>query len=249
MSLDDILDSQDTLLGSAFNLDPSTGRNVPIRPVLDGSLINTPLDSTKPFPTVTKPVLVTSVTQEAAFAIYSTFPNPLPEEALTPVCDDTFGEERTDVVVSSPHYAVPPAVNGSADARVQLQTIGTDYLWKCSGWTFARNWVQHGGTAYVGQFVVGASYPGNEVVPYCLTPGVVCHQDDIQIVVSLVFHFTLPLSCFLPFLFSSLALCPIPTVRSRLSLQKSRNDTKHFLTMATQMPLGLLPGPKPPIPT
>ncbi|KAH9483951.1 cAMP-regulated D2 protein [Psilocybe cubensis] len=182
MSLDDVLDSQDALLNNAFGLDPSTGRNVPIRPVLDGSVINTPLDSTKPFPTVSKPVLLTTVTQEAAFAIYSAFTTPLPEQALIPVCDDTFGEERTDVVVSSPHYAVPPGVNGTFDARVQLQTIGTDYLWKCSGWTFARNWVQHGGTAYVGQFVVGASYPGNEAVPYCLTPGVVCHQDDIQIV-------------------------------------------------------------------
>lgn len=195
LSLDTILDTQDDLLGNAFNLDPATGRNVPIRPVLDGSLITAPLDSTGPFPTVTKPVLVTSVTQEAAFAIYSAFPNPLPEETFPYVCDDTFGEARTDVIIASPLYAAVPGVNGSVDARVQLQTIGTDYLWKCSGWTFARSWVQHGGTAYVGQFVVGASYPGNEIVPYCLTPGVVCHQDDIQIVACVLHSYRATVMC------------------------------------------------------
>jgi hypothetical protein len=70
------------------------------------------------------------------------------------------------------------------DARVQLQELGTDYLWRCSAWTFARNWVQNGGTAYVGKYLVGATYPGNGEVPYCIQPGIVCHQDDIEIVVS-----------------------------------------------------------------
>jgi len=42
--------------------------------------------------------------------------------------------------------------------------------------------VQNGGTAYVGKYLVGATYPGNEGVPYCTQPGIVCHQDDIEIV-------------------------------------------------------------------
>ncbi|KAF8163428.1 Alpha/Beta hydrolase protein [Crassisporium funariophilum] len=178
-----ILDAQMNLFANAINLDAAAGRNQPIRPVLDGSFITSPLDSTAAFPAVSKPVLVTSVAQEAGFAIYSTFQNPLPAEAFPPICDMTFGTERTNTVVASPNYApVPSVVDGSVDARVQLQTVGTDYLWRCSGWTFAREWVGHGGTAFVGQFIVGASYPGNEAVPYCSQPGVVCHQDDIQIV-------------------------------------------------------------------
>jgi len=183
------------LFNYACDLDPAAGRNEPIRPVLDGSFITTPLDSTAAFPSVSKPVLVTSVSHEAGFAIYSSFPDPLPEGAFQPICEATFGAERTAVVVNSPNYApIPSLVDGSIDARTQLQIVGTDYLWKCSGWTFARAWTQNGGTAYVGQFVVGATYPGNEAVSYCTQPGVVCHQDDIQIVVG-IFH--LPL-CLVP---------------------------------------------------
>jgi len=173
------------LFNNAFNLDPAAGRNQPIRPVFDGSFITTPLDSTAPFPAVSKPVLVTSVSHEAGFAIYGAFPDPLPEEAFQPICDATFGPDRTAVVVSSLNYVATPSLGGSVDARTQLQTVGTDYLWKCSGWTFARTWVQNGGTAYVGQFVIGATYPGNEAISYCTQPGIVCHQDDIQIVVSI----------------------------------------------------------------
>ncbi|KDR81732.1 hypothetical protein GALMADRAFT_59378 [Galerina marginata CBS 339.88] len=182
LSLDTILAAQDDLFGSAIDLDPAAGRNQPIRPVLDGSFITSPLDSTATFPSVSKPVLITSVTQEAGFAIYLNYANPLPADGFAGVSDFTLGEDRTSIIVASPFYPSVPALDGSVDARVQLQSLGTDYLWKCSGWTFARNWVQHGGTAYVGQFVVGATYPGNEVVPYCTQPGIVCHQDDIQIV-------------------------------------------------------------------
>jgi len=55
-------------------------------------------------------------------------------------------------------------------------------LWKCSSWTFVRNWVANGGKAYVGLYVAGATYPGNEQAPFCTLPGSVCHQDDIEIV-------------------------------------------------------------------
>lgn len=185
LPLNTIIDAQMNLMGNAVNLDAAAGRNEPIRPVMDGTVITSPLDSTAAFPTVTKPLLVTTVTQEAAFAIYSAFPDPVPENQLSGICAFTFGPDRANAVVSAPIYTPVPALDGSVDARVQLQNIGTDYLWKCSAWTFTRSWVQNGGTAFVGQFTVGATYPGNEIVPYCLQPGVVCHQDDIQIVVSL----------------------------------------------------------------
>jgi hypothetical protein len=178
LSLDEIIDSQMALFGSAFQTVPVAGQSEPMRPVLDGSFITTSLDSTAPFPHVSKSLLVTTVADEAAFAIYSTYGAPLNRKNLTDACETTFGENRTSVILSSPFYGSAP------DSRTLLQEIGTDYLWKCSSWTFARNWVSNGGIVYVGEYVVGASYPGNDAAPECTQPGVVCHQDDIEIVVS-----------------------------------------------------------------
>ncbi|KXN92182.1 Crystal protein [Leucoagaricus sp. SymC.cos] len=175
LSLDDILNNEMVLFGTAWQSIPVVGQSEPMRPVLDGSFITTSLDSTTPFPSVSKPVLISTVVEEAGYAIYMSNPS-LTQSDLTNACNGTFGPERTNVILSSGFY--PPA----DDARVQLQAIGTDYLWRCSSWTFARNWASHGGTAYVGEYVIGATYPGNEVVPYCTQPGIVCHQDDIEIV-------------------------------------------------------------------
>jgi carboxylesterase type B len=188
LSLDTIIDVQTDLFNNAFyDIDPSVGQGEPIRVVHDGVFITSPLDSTAPFPHVSKPLLISTVRDEAAFAIYGAITNPLPSNMLDPVVNATFGSPRTDQIVSSSRYVVPAPPKGSTkdtvDARAQLEELGTDYLWRCSSWTFARNWVQNGGSAYVGMYVVGATYPGNEAVPYCTQPGVVCHQDDIEIVV------------------------------------------------------------------
>ncbi|KAF8201777.1 Alpha/Beta hydrolase protein [Pholiota molesta] len=126
--------SLDDLANNAFNLDPAAGLSEPIRPVLDGSFLTSPLDSTAPFPTVNKPLLVTSVLNEAG-----------------------------------------PAIYGGNQIFCRKTHPWTDYLWRCSGWTFSRNWVQHGGT-------------GNDQVPFCTQPGVVCHQDDIEIVFGTVLN-------------------------------------------------------------
>ncbi|KAH0583691.1 hypothetical protein H2248_009300 [Termitomyces sp. 'cryptogamus'] len=183
LSLDAIISAQMTLFNTAASLDPSTGAAEPIRPVRDGTLITSPLDSSAAFPSVSKPILVTTVLNEAGFAIYGQFPNPLPSAYFEPMCDATFGANRTTIIVDSPYYpATPGPDGGDPDARSQLQLVGTDYLWKCSGWTFARNWVQNGGTAYVGEYQLGASYAGNNAVSYCTEEGVVCHQDDIEII-------------------------------------------------------------------
>jgi len=169
--------------GAAVSLDPAAGRNMPIRPVLDGAFITSPLDLSGTFPAQSKPLLITSTANEAGFGIYNVFGQPVPPTSLQYICDATFGPDRTNVILANPLYSPVLAPDGTCDIRTQLQTIGTDYLWRCSSWSFARSWVQNGGTAYVAQYVLGASYPGNEVVPYCTQPGVVCHQDDIEIVV------------------------------------------------------------------
>ncbi|KAH9928112.1 uncharacterized protein B0H18DRAFT_952512 [Fomitopsis serialis] len=47
--------------------------------------------------------------------------------------------------------------------------------------TFAL-WASSGGTAYVGMYTVGASYPSNSDVSKCTDSGSICHQDDIEII-------------------------------------------------------------------
>ena len=192
MSVNAILDAQKTLVNDATSIDPSTGSFEPIRPVRDGSFITSPLDSTGPFPSVNKPILVSTVLNEAGAVIFGQFPQPLGSSFLSPVCEASLGPTRTSTVLGSGRYpGVRYAADGTIDARYQLETIGTDYMWRCSSWTFSRAWVQNGGVAFVGLYTVGASYPGNDAVPHCTEPGVVCHQDDIEIVVRLVAHFCL----------------------------------------------------------
>ncbi|KAJ3744994.1 alpha/beta-hydrolase [Lentinula detonsa] len=182
LSVDDILNAQGTLFNEAFNLDASAGAGEPLRPVNDGTLITSPLDSTAPFPSVNKPILVSTVLNEAALTIYGDeFTSALPEDEFLPVCQASLGDSRANAVANASFYK-PLAVDGSEDAREQLQELGTDYVWRCSSWTFARNWISNGGSAYVGRYSVGATYPGNEEVPICTETGVVCHQDDIEIV-------------------------------------------------------------------
>lgn len=172
------------LFSNAVKLDASAGVAEPIRPVHDGDLITSPLDSSAPFPSVSKPILVTNVLNEAGLAIYGQFQNPLPSTSFEPICNASLGTERATLIVDSPYYpATPGPEGGEPDARSQLQSVVTDYMWKCSSWTFARNWAQNGGSAYVGEYQLGASYAGNDAVSYCTEEGVVCHQDDIEIVV------------------------------------------------------------------
>ncbi|KAJ7761182.1 alpha beta-hydrolase [Mycena maculata] len=181
LTLDEILNAQVTLENEADDLFPSTGQGEPLHPVLDGQLVTTPLDSTAPFPAVSKPLLLTNVHNEAGPTIYNLVfpgPDPIPAVEFEPVVDASLGANRTAIVMSSPFYPVDP--NG--DARVPLQVLGTDYIWRCPTWTLARNWVANGGSAFVGMYTVGATYPLNADIPYCLEDGVVCHQDDIYIV-------------------------------------------------------------------
>jgi hypothetical protein len=168
---------------SAARLDPAAGQNEPLRPTLDGSFITVPLDLSGAFPAQDKPLLITTVAQEAGSAIYNIFPQPLPDAALRNICLATFGANRTDIILANTLYTPVFAPDGSSDIRPQLEQIGTDYLWRCSSWSFARSWVQNGGTAFVGEYVVGATYPGNEGISYCTQPGIVCHEGDIEIVV------------------------------------------------------------------
>jgi len=137
---------------------------------------------TATFPHQTKPILVTNVLDEGGPAIYGQFDTPVPEDYFPSIAAASLGDDRAATVVSSSYYPPPAPADGSDDARPQLKDLASDYIWRCPGWTFARNWAQNGGAAYVGEYQIGASYPSNSGISYCTQSGSVCHQDDIEIV-------------------------------------------------------------------
>ncbi|KAF7295534.1 Carboxylic ester hydrolase [Mycena indigotica] len=178
LSVAAILNAQVVLSSKAQSIDPSTGVGEPIRPVRDGSLITTALDLTSgsSFPSQSKPLLLTNVKNEAGPTIFGMFTSSLPNTLTSTVCDGSLGPDRTSIVSASPFYDFTVA-----DIRTPLETLGSDYMWRCPTWSLARQWTQHGGKAYVGQFVVGATYPSNNDVAFCVD-GAICHEDDIYIV-------------------------------------------------------------------
>ncbi|KAJ7685589.1 alpha/beta-hydrolase [Mycena polygramma] len=178
LSVDAIINAQVTLGNNAPNIDASTGAAEPIRPVRDGSLITTPLDLTAAFPSQNKPLLLSNVKNEAGPTIYGMFSASVATSLFAPVCQASLGDSRTATVQASPFYNL----TGVADTRVPLEALGTDYMWRCPTWSLARSWVGHGGKAFVGMYVAGATYPANNDIAFCLQPGSVCHQDDIEIV-------------------------------------------------------------------
>ncbi|KAG7451620.1 alpha/beta-hydrolase [Guyanagaster necrorhizus] len=177
VSVDEILEAQTTLYNNASAIDASASFVIPLRPVRDDVLITTPLDSTAKFPAVTKPILITSVLDEAAATIYDLFPDIVPQTSFDAILSELLGADRAATVVSSSYYQ-----SNESDARDLLVKLGTDYVWRCPDWTMARNWVNNGGSAFVGLFTVGAHYYSNANIPFCQEEGAVCHSDDIEIV-------------------------------------------------------------------
>ncbi|TFK94757.1 alpha/beta-hydrolase [Polyporus arcularius HHB13444] len=185
LSVDAIMSAQNTLLDAAVDgdLDPAAGASEPIRPVRDNVLITNPLDLTETFPKQSKPIIVSTVRNEAGPTIYGNIPFDVDDSLYEDLVQSTFGSPRTSRILATALYAASPAVDGvEPDQRPQLEELGTDQIWRCATWTFARNWVGNGGKAYVGEYKVGATYPGNDGVPFCTGGGAVCHQDDIQII-------------------------------------------------------------------
>lgn len=180
LSVSDILQASDTLYSQAIGLNPAAGQGEPIRPVHDGQLITSTFTGNS-FPRVSKPILVTTVLNEAASTIYTMFSSPVPEQATAQIVAGILGTSRASTILGSQRYAAD-ASGGADDVRPSLEQLGTDYLWKCPSWTFSRAFASSGGPTYVGMYVVGATYSDNAGIPYCTTNGIVCHQDDIQIV-------------------------------------------------------------------
>lgn len=185
VSLDDINRVSNDIRANGTTIAPASGDFEPMRPVRDGSLITAALDLTAvPFPSTSKPVLVTNVQDEAGPAIFGALPF-VSEDELAGILAEQLNQNRANALLNASFYAVPPsfASNISAfDARNQLEEIGTDQVWRCANWAFAREWAAAGGTTYLGDFVVGVTYPDNQGIDFCEQEGSVCHEDDIQIV-------------------------------------------------------------------
>ena len=174
-AVSDILDAQDQLANQAFFLDPAAGLAEPIRPVLDGTVLTSSLTTT--FPSNLKPILITTVKDDALIGTYMVFSYPVSAQNFIPALTFTLGADRAAIVANTSFY---PYSQSSTDVRDVFSVIGTDEVWKCPTWTLARAWAARGGTAYVGEFTLGATYPGNEDFAGCVSGGV-CHQDDIFI--------------------------------------------------------------------
>ncbi|KAJ6541441.1 hypothetical protein B0H19DRAFT_1268440 [Mycena capillaripes] len=115
LTLDEILDVQVTVEDEANDIDPATGLGKPLRPVRDGKLVTTPLDSTAPFPAV-----------RWANRYDLLFQDPIPASFFEGTCDVSLGPNRTQIVMDSPFYPVDPY----GDARGPLEVLTTDYLWR-----------------------------------------------------------------------------------------------------------------------
>jgi carboxylesterase type B len=186
MDVDTLIGHQSALFNAAPALGPEFYAAEPIRPVISGIFITHTFTRQQAFPSSSqlKPIVVTSVKDEAALTIYSTFPDSkgqVSDAVFRSFVQLTLGP-RTQTVVSSPFYRLT-TTNGSAiDPRIVLNTMGTDEIWRCPAWRLVHDWASHGSSKqYAGVFTQGVSYPGNSVVPECVAPGAVCHQDDIEV--------------------------------------------------------------------
>ncbi|KIO29359.1 hypothetical protein M407DRAFT_70684 [Tulasnella calospora MUT 4182] len=193
-SVSDILDAQDSFIfnGVAYYVDPSVGNGEPLRPVVDGTTIKYTLTTT--FPPTKRPVLMTTNKNEGGQAVGQWFPQGLTTDAFLPSIQGTLGNDRAQTVNDSPYYnptgsnLVEPYVQNGDVTRQSFDRVGTDQSWRCENWAFARRWTAAGGTAYVGVFELGATYPTNANIDYCTTPltsggtNPVCHEDEIYII-------------------------------------------------------------------
>jgi carboxylesterase type B len=174
-----ILDAAAAVMDDAPALDAAVALGEELRPVRDGAFVAASLTPSTPFPRQHKPLLLTTVPDEARYTIYAVYDEPVDAASYVADIAGAYGAHEAAALLNMSVYAPPRA---GADARVQLEAVGTDAIWRCPTWSLARAWAGAGAHAYVGQFAAGASYPGNDAVPACAAPGAVCHQDDIEIV-------------------------------------------------------------------
>lgn len=175
-SLPDIITAQSNLISQAPSIDPAAGMAQPIRPVLDGTLIQYSLTTT--FPQTLKNLLITTVKDEAGSVTYDSIGYPIPPAYFDFVAGQIYGTDRAADVED--YYGTKE--RQTDDIRPDLVTIGTDGAWRCPNYSFARTWASKGGNIWVAEYTLGSTYPVNAGFEFCTTGGHVCHQDDLPIV-------------------------------------------------------------------
>lgn len=175
LPLSKIMSAQQDFTTNCVSLDAASAGPVPLRPVVDGSLITSSLTET--FPSSLKPILVTNVKDEGAPSIFGALPE-LPASLYSTVLSSVIPDARANEVLDSSFYQL----NSDADTlRETLSKVVTDLGFRCPDWTLARAWAARGGSVYTALFLLGATHPSNDGLAFC-TGGGVCHQDEIGIV-------------------------------------------------------------------
>ncbi|KIJ44282.1 hypothetical protein M422DRAFT_47374 [Sphaerobolus stellatus SS14] len=181
MDLNDLLNHQNNLVGNATGLGPEFYMAQPIRPSPDSTFLTSRFTSSSSFPSSSslKPIVVTTVKDEAMPTINFFFDSPADPSNFIPFISLTLGPVRTATVASSSFYPV-----NDTDARTTLNVLGTDEIWRCSAYKLVRDWATHTSSSiqYSAVITQGITFPDNEAFPECLVPGTVCHEDDIQVV-------------------------------------------------------------------
>ncbi len=187
-SVSQLLSTQNGIINNASQIAPAAGPSEPMRPSVDGQFITTSL-SDNSYPSSLKPILITTVADEAGLIVGGHVPLGFPPQDYGASVQATFGT-RTTAIIDSPWYKVSSmeveAGQPNDQTREALSLLGTDGMWRCPSWSFARSYAAKGGSVHVGLFRVGASYAGNDASDFCMVDGRVCHQDDIYITVSLL---------------------------------------------------------------
>ena len=128
-------------------------------------------------PPIALPLLITTTKNEGGSAIQQLFPIPIPASntTFTDTLIGLVGPERAEILVNARTYTLTP---GKESLRETLERISTDGAWRCPNRAVAESWAAAGGDVWAGEWVEGATYPGNKGT-YCQQQGVVCHEVSV----------------------------------------------------------------------
>ncbi|EJU00786.1 alpha/beta-hydrolase [Dacryopinax primogenitus] len=179
-SVDDLLATYDNALNDLEQPFDLAGLEGP-RPVVDGQLVQYWMQpfstsyapASQLLPNNLKALVLTTTSAEAGPADYAdpAFAQPLPYVAFLPILESVLGEPRAGAVANSSYYADPSAANDptGGDIRNLSVKVGTDQVWRCSNYAFARAYSARGAKVYP-----------PAVASFCTdTSSTVCHEDDI----------------------------------------------------------------------
>ncbi|PWN50623.1 alpha/beta-hydrolase [Violaceomyces palustris] len=190
-SSEDLLQASYSAYSSLPASDGSYPQGEPWRPV-KGSYLTGDVDS--PFGGFSKPMILSTVRNEAGSLIGSNFAATTPGSSLIYYKDDQggasdygfsfpmlaegiFNQGRGLTLSEQPCYSTQNDTQTSDSLREALESLATDGLWRCSNQFSALLFDQP--QIYLSQTDLAITYPSNSEIDYCQTDRHVCHEDDI----------------------------------------------------------------------